>query len=474
MQVGEVRRNVVRHTHEDWGRTWLTHYCIERQAHLAIMQSGWIQLPKSFGGNYLAESDPMPSRNSLGRANALLEHINKNYVSLSEDDMKKYGAEFRTVLNCIIQKMKEKDKKFNECYQRLYFAGSYWDGLKVRKPTEFDVDIIIKLPFIRNLIQVEPCESPAFVKVKVGTRQKNLSKKKSKKKASPKQPPKELPSQPNYGKMLLESLLNFRRYLTPSLLRGWMESVLHQALGCFQQNGDSWMLYDEKQPGKLYMVKVKKSGPALTLNIVLPDGFRMDVDLVPVIELKCSEDLPDDYDLHPYDIKHKTFFIVPKPNKRLPKVDDCWRLAFHEQERAVLATDGAGIMKPVCRLLKKLRDTLDMPMLASYYLKTLVMHEISKQEDDRFFRNSLVSLFLHMLLVLKHQLRLGKINYFWDDNYNLLDGYDSEAVRHCYGRIKNVVEDIDRNIKTDPLVLARHILNEEEYGSLPLDVAEYA
>ncbi|XP_049812316.1 cyclic GMP-AMP synthase-like receptor isoform X2 [Schistocerca nitens] len=390
----------------------------------------------------------MRSRSSLGRANALLEYINKHYVSLNDDDMKKYGAEFRTVLDCIIQKMKEKDKKFNECYQRIFFAGSYWDGLKVGKPTEFDVDIVIKLPFIRNLIQVEPCESPAFVKVKVGTRQPNFR--------------------------LLESLLDYRRYLTQSPLRTWMESVLHQALGCFPQEGDSWVLYDEKQPGRQYMVKVKKSGPALTLNIVLLDGFRMDVDLVPVIELRCSEHLPSHFKLQQYSDRHNTFFIVPKPNKRLPKADDCWRLAFHEQERAVLATYGAGIMKPVCRLLKKLRDTLDMPMLASYYLKTLVMKVISEQEDDRFFRNSLVSLFVHMLVVLKHQLGLGSINYFWDENYNLLEGYHREAVRHCYGRIKNVVEDIQKHIEMDPLVLARNILNDEEFRSLPLDIVEYA
>ncbi|XP_049812318.1 cyclic GMP-AMP synthase-like receptor isoform X4 [Schistocerca nitens] len=333
----------------------------------------------------------MRSRSSLGRANALLEYINKHYVSLNDDDMKKYGAEFRTV---------------------------------------------------------EPCESPAFVKVKVGTRQPNFR--------------------------LLESLLDYRRYLTQSPLRTWMESVLHQALGCFPQEGDSWVLYDEKQPGRQYMVKVKKSGPALTLNIVLLDGFRMDVDLVPVIELRCSEHLPSHFKLQQYSDRHNTFFIVPKPNKRLPKADDCWRLAFHEQERAVLATYGAGIMKPVCRLLKKLRDTLDMPMLASYYLKTLVMKVISEQEDDRFFRNSLVSLFVHMLVVLKHQLGLGSINYFWDENYNLLEGYHREAVRHCYGRIKNVVEDIQKHIEMDPLVLARNILNDEEFRSLPLDIVEYA
>jgi hypothetical protein len=43
--------------------------------------------------------------------------------------------------------MKEEDALFKAIYSRDSGAGSYYDGLKVGKPEEFDMDIVIRLPF---------------------------------------------------------------------------------------------------------------------------------------------------------------------------------------------------------------------------------------------------------------------------------------------------------------------------------------
>jgi len=42
--------------------------------------------------------------------------------------------------------MKEEDVLFKRIYSRICGAGSYYDGLKVGKPEEFDMDIVIRLP----------------------------------------------------------------------------------------------------------------------------------------------------------------------------------------------------------------------------------------------------------------------------------------------------------------------------------------
>jgi len=42
--------------------------------------------------------------------------------------------------------MKKEDVLFNRIYSRICGAGSYYDGLKVGKPEEFDMDIVIRLP----------------------------------------------------------------------------------------------------------------------------------------------------------------------------------------------------------------------------------------------------------------------------------------------------------------------------------------
>jgi hypothetical protein len=50
------------------------------------------------------------------------------------------------VLEHLILRMKEQDALFKRVYSRICGAGSYYDGLKVGKPEEFDMDIVIRLP----------------------------------------------------------------------------------------------------------------------------------------------------------------------------------------------------------------------------------------------------------------------------------------------------------------------------------------
>lgn len=50
------------------------------------------------------------------------------------------------VLDHLIHLMKEEDVLFNRIYSRICGAGSYYDGLKVGKPEEFDMDIVVRLP----------------------------------------------------------------------------------------------------------------------------------------------------------------------------------------------------------------------------------------------------------------------------------------------------------------------------------------
>jgi hypothetical protein len=50
------------------------------------------------------------------------------------------------VLEHLIVLMKKEDVLFNRIYSRICGAGSYYDGLKVGKPEEFDMDIVIRLP----------------------------------------------------------------------------------------------------------------------------------------------------------------------------------------------------------------------------------------------------------------------------------------------------------------------------------------
>ena len=50
------------------------------------------------------------------------------------------------MLDHLIQLMREEDVLFKKIYSRICGAGSYYDGLKVGKPEEFDMDVVIRLP----------------------------------------------------------------------------------------------------------------------------------------------------------------------------------------------------------------------------------------------------------------------------------------------------------------------------------------
>ena len=52
--------------------------------------------------------------------------------------------------------MKESDELFNALFREIYFSGSYYDGLKIGKPDEFDLNLVIdKTPFQDTLTLVE-------------------------------------------------------------------------------------------------------------------------------------------------------------------------------------------------------------------------------------------------------------------------------------------------------------------------------
>ena len=51
-----------------------------------------------------------------------------------------------------IPKMKEHDPLFRNLYFGIYYAGSYYDDLRIVEPTEFDLDIKLKKPFHGRLV----------------------------------------------------------------------------------------------------------------------------------------------------------------------------------------------------------------------------------------------------------------------------------------------------------------------------------
>ncbi|KAM7315195.1 uncharacterized protein ISCGN_004977 [Ixodes scapularis] len=55
-----------------------------------------------------------------------------------------------SLLDDILVQMKRKDPLFHLLFKRLEFTGSYNDGLRIKKADEFDIDLVLNLPFEKD------------------------------------------------------------------------------------------------------------------------------------------------------------------------------------------------------------------------------------------------------------------------------------------------------------------------------------
>ena len=62
-----------------------------------------------------------------------------------------------------------------------------------------------------------------------------------------------------------------------------------------------------------------------------------------------------------------------------------------------------------------------------------------------------------MLKVLEQSLNCGKIPYYWDKRYNLIEGLQDSHKQNLASRLKRIIADIEKNVSGSPLVIAKYI-----------------
>ncbi|KYN43596.1 hypothetical protein ALC56_01858 [Trachymyrmex septentrionalis] len=208
-------------------------------------------------------------------------------------------------------------------------------------------------------------------------------------------------------------------------------------------------------------IKIKKTGPAFTLVIKFPER-TIDIDVVPVLAFSPRITMPPKCsrrDILQSASENRRWSAVPKPLDNSKGFKDSqhryWRLCFYEFEKDMICSHDYGSIKPVIRQLKKLRDTQKWHSIASYYLETLCynkkeMFHISKKKPYTF-------LFFTMLEELHDALHNGKIEFYWDNNYNLLEKIGPVEMGNMECRLNNVLKSIRKNIKNDDYAIAKYV-----------------
>lgn len=356
----------------------------------------------------------------------VLQVINTNYVTLDTNAIECNNILLKEILTVMIKIMQRENSLFAKLYEETFYGGSYFDDLKVGKPDEFDLDLMLVLPKACEMhktktcgcIEVVPSNKPGFFWFKVAEGYFS-----------------------DFDTFIKDG------YVQTNLVLSWLQSLITKTLNTMTNVHFNF-------PTPKFN---SQSGPAITLQLIGQFGV-MNIDLVPAFKFGSEYWPTVAYRANPSRRK-MDFFIVPKRARGIDKGERYWRASFQSQERELI--NGKQRLKPALRLLKKLRNSLGHDQIFSYSLKTIVLWEVNSVDWNR----SLSFVFLDLLEKYRDSLRAKKIPYYWNKSGNLLDGIHSDTlVNHC-NEITRKINKFKKNQDSNPLEIAKVILreNSEEY-----------
>ncbi|XP_023015548.2 cyclic GMP-AMP synthase-like receptor [Leptinotarsa decemlineata] len=375
----------------------------------------------------------------------ILNKINQKYISLPKDQKKINGKILETIMETMTKKLKEKDDLFRHVYEKILCGGSYYDGIKVGKPEEYDLDSVLNLPLLAEP-DVEISDRPGFVYIRINEYAKLLKS----------------PDGKKFEK--LNTLMDGQYLSTPKVL-SWMESIIGLALNDIEKDelGNYFEVEIEQNKLVKIYVSLSKSHPAFTLKLRNKDyNIIFDIDLVPCFQFNGKKWPKGDYRPNPKPSRDKFLVVPKKPYESSPSEDvsKYWRLSFQEQERDLIKGYEYNKMKPTIKLLKFIRDKYNHK-IASYFIKTVFLWEIHERDNVAFWAQPLSYVFMKMLEKYANMLEKKSIPYYWNKNFNLIGHLKSSTVTVVANFIKRLVNDVNKNLD-DPFRIAKYMLSSED------------
>ena len=286
-----------------------------------------------------------------------LEALYRRKVKIDEGEKQRYRRILNFLLEDVVSKMRETSKTFNALFSKIYYGGSFFDGLKVGSTDqEFDLNIIFK--WSEEDLEVvrlgEDSKKRNFCFLKVTKSQ--LSKAEEK-----------IVNIDHYGQSQVVYLSPLKMF---NLIKSCIDRVLSQKGNTVNYNGH------------LYRVTRHEFAP-VTLKVVsldqMEDPVRFEVDLVPSLQLGLTV-LDGNSHLQDRLTSLCQRYQVPLHERNcmaisLHRADQVkFELDFHDIERRILYN--RGCVKKVVKLVKYLRDTKGgtVSKLWSHLLKVRMFH----------------------------------------------------------------------------------------------------
>ncbi|XP_013175784.1 PREDICTED: uncharacterized protein LOC106123916 [Papilio xuthus] len=116
----------------------------------------------------MISSSSVPASPLLRNLDAVLADIYVRHIALKKEDCHNYYEVFTQIFYKIHKAMKEVDPYFDKYSSEVKFAGSHFDRLRINKPDEYDMVIVVDVPF--NFIQIEPKHPGRLALCKTGVK----------------------------------------------------------------------------------------------------------------------------------------------------------------------------------------------------------------------------------------------------------------------------------------------------------------
>ena len=332
--------------------------------------------------------------------------INDNIMKLDKMSMKESNHIIEWLKLDIVNAMKKNDELFEYLFREIYFSGSYYDGLKIREPDEFDLNIVLRTSQFEDFITLEE-GSPGKFKIKsqkwfglIGNTFGIVDK-----------------FYKEFVQPLQDSSGREAYYIIPNRVRNWFSKVFEKSKHDIPMRiGDGT---------KIIKLKTEQNGPAFTLKLQMENGKNVDIDLavvfpIPLINFKSIPAIWKN--IKGYSAQDA--FLVPiSAEKYGPE----WSVHFPMVEKEIILDHGCA--KPVIRFLKQFRDAnKPLAQLKSYALKTVVMKMIKKYPNYGWEIGSEPHYFLLALEELKKRLEAGRIDWIFHNQSNLLKTDESKSM----------------------------------------------
>ncbi|GJQ86342.1 hypothetical protein Trydic_g9036 [Trypoxylus dichotomus] len=180
----------------------------------------------------------------------ILQEINANTITLSTEDVKRNNKILHPLLDILVDKMKSMDELFNSLFRRVFYGGSYYDGIRIKKPDEFDLDLLLHIP----KCQISRGKVPGHVRIRIDPNTTD-----------------------DESTRALELFADNRGYLLTSKFNAWFKSVMHKGLSSFKEASGA-KEYKIAIDGYKLKISVHDHGPAKDLVVRVRD-FTINIDL---------------------------------------------------------------------------------------------------------------------------------------------------------------------------------------------------